>query len=264
MGKINNDLFFWCGLGAKRCQCISGKTKVVEKTPLGLLSVVSDAGFSFLAKKRTVDPSLAISTLTMLTFYLSLFQRDLILWWWWSDSRSFFISLISWFCRWVQWRRARGDRCVFGHWDCWPCRPLQPKSKPIWATTMQIVMNAMMLTKAMAIFIHVFFSHSWHIYLSAPSILSSFECLTVYMLGSAWPYVCLCAAQINTHKQKVTCDLSYSREKCAHFVVLPIYFCCFLGIFLYPCDVTKLVIFFLKVLAKFWNHFTFSSNVATG
>ena len=236
---------------------------MVEKTPLGLLSVC-DAGFSFLAKKRTVDPSLAISTLTMLTFYLSLYQRDLILWWWWSDSRSFFISLISWFCRWVQWRRARGDRCVFGHWDCWPCRPLQPKSKPIWATTMQIVMNAMMLTKAMAIFIHVFFSHSWHIYLSAPSILSSFECLTVYMLGSAWPYVCLCAAQINTHKQKVTCDLSYSREKCAHFVVLPIYFCCFLGIFLYPCDVTKLVIFFLKVLAKFWNHFTFSSNVATG
>ena len=39
-------------LGAKRCQCISGKTYVVEKTPLGLLSVVSDAGFSFLAKKR--------------------------------------------------------------------------------------------------------------------------------------------------------------------------------------------------------------------
>ena len=74
-----------------------------------------------------------------------------------NSSTGFFISLISWFCRWVRWRRARGDRCVFGHWDCWPCRPLQPKSKPIWATTMQIVMNAMMLTKAMAIFIHVFF-----------------------------------------------------------------------------------------------------------
>ena len=122
------------------------------------------------------------------------------------------------FCRWVQWRRARGDRCVFGHWDCWPCRPLQPKSKPIWATTMQIVMNEMMLTKAMAIFIHVFFSHSWHIYLSAPSILSSFECLTVYMLGSAWPYVCLCAAQINTHKQKVTVS-SHIQEKNVHILL---------------------------------------------
>ena len=38
-------------LGAKRCQCISGKTYLVEKTPLGLLSVC-DAGFSFLAKNR--------------------------------------------------------------------------------------------------------------------------------------------------------------------------------------------------------------------
>ena len=96
-----------------------------------------------------------------------------------------------------------------------------------------------------------FFSHSWHIYLSAPSILSSSECLAVYMLGSAWPYVCLCAAQINTHKQKVTCDLSYSREKCAHFVVLPIYFCCFLESFYTPVMWQNLLFSSSKFLQSF-------------
>ena len=96
-----------------------------------------------------------------------------------------------------------------------------------------------------------FFSHSWHIYLSAPSILSSSECLAVYMLGSAWPYVCLCAAQINTHKQKVTCDLSYSREKCAHFVVLPIYFCCFLESFYAPVMWQNLLFSSSKFLQSF-------------
>ena len=77
--------------------------------------------------------------------------------------------------------------------------------------------------------------------------------------------ICVSVCCPNKHPQTEgnLWPLIFKRKMCT-FCCSSYLFLLFPGIFLYPCDVTKLVIFFFKVLAKFWNHFTLRSNVATG
>ena len=150
----------------------------------------------------------------MLTFYLSLYQRYSALWWWWLDVHSFFIMILPLS---TMKESKRWSLCV------WPLRLLTLPSTPTKEQT-NLGDNEADCDDSNDAYEgngdshSCFFSQSWHIYLSAPSILSSSECLAVYMLGSAWPYVCLCAAQINTHKQKVTVS-SHIQEKNVHILL---------------------------------------------
>ena len=64
--------------------------------------------------------------------------------------------------------------------------------------------------------------------------------------------ICVSVCCPNKHPQtEGNCELSYSREKCAHFVVRPIHFCCFLESFYTPVMWQNLLFSSWKFLQSF-------------